>query len=184
MRNHKHRKLFCLLFMLFVVSGNAQNPAATIPEFNFEKQNGSTFSKKDIASGHLSFFVFFDTECDHCQHAIEYLSAHQEELSSAKLYLVTMDSREKAMAFLDKHGSQLKKIKNTVLLFDTKNHFITRFAPRKYPSLMLYSKSGRLMLYDDDERSLPRFMEKITRQRKFNFENAFACTLNHWPFVL
>lgn len=157
----QHRISLVVLFILFFTSGNAQNPAATIPEFSFEKQDRSVFARKDLSPGSASFFVFFDTECDHCQHAIEYLNQHQQELSKAKLYLITLDSREKVSPFLDKHGGKLKKAKNTVLLFDTKNQFITRFGPRKYPSLMLYSKDGKLLLYDDDEKNLPKFIGKI-----------------------
>ncbi len=82
-----------LLLLFFMIRGYGQNPAATIPEFSFEKQDRSVFTQKNIASGSASFFVFFDTECDHCRHAIEYLNMHQAELTKAKLYLVTLDSR-------------------------------------------------------------------------------------------
>jgi len=154
--------LSLLVFLvLHILPGNAQNPAATIPEFSFEKQDKSNFSRKDITAGRLSFFVFFDTSCDHCQQALEYLNTHQSQFAKAKIYLVTMDARERVAAFLEKHGNKLSKAKNTILLFDTKNHFITRFTPRKYPSLMLYSKEGKLLLYDDEEKNLPQFIEKI-----------------------
>ncbi len=159
----KYRISFIALLALLFSSGNAQQPAASVPEFSFEKQDRSVFTKKDIPSGSIAFFVFFDTECDHCRHAIEYLNDHQQELSKAKLYLVTLDSREKVGPFLEKYGGKLKKAKNTMLLFDTKNQFITRFGPRKYPSLMLYSKDGKLLLYDDEEKNLPRFIEKIKK---------------------
>lgn len=155
-------KTFVIIFsLLSFVTVNAQEPAATIPEFSFEKQDRSSFTKKDLTPAVFSFFVFFDTECDHCRHAIEYLDKHQAELAKAKLYLLTLDAREKVFPFLQKHGSKLWVAKNTMLLFDTKNQFITRFGPRKYPSLMLYSRDGKLLLYDDDERSLPEFIKKI-----------------------
>jgi hypothetical protein len=67
-----------VFLLLFFIAGNAQNPAATIPEFNFEKQDRSVFTKKDLPPGFFSFFVFFDTECDHCQHAIEYADIGQQ----------------------------------------------------------------------------------------------------------
>lgn len=155
------RILLMILTIFSLISANAQNPAATIPDFSFEKQDRSVFAKKDLMPGPFSFFVFFDTECDHCQHAIAYLNEHQPQLAKAKLYLITLDSREKVAPFLEKYGAKLKKAKNTLLLFDTKNQFITKFGPRKYPSLMLYSKEGKLLLYDDDEKNLPKFIDKI-----------------------
>ena len=46
----------------------AQVPAATVPDFTFYKFNKTAFANKDLSAGKILFFVFFDTECDHCQH--------------------------------------------------------------------------------------------------------------------
>jgi len=160
-------RAFMIAAMLFLgYIANAQTPAAVIPDFSFEKEDGTAFTRKSMTAGTISFFVFFDTECDHCLHAIEYLEAHRQELLQAKLYLVTLDGKEKARSFLTEHASGLVKVKNTTVLLDTKNQFITRFGPRKYPSLMLYSKQGKLLLYDDDEKKIPSFLKEIREQIK------------------
>jgi cytochrome oxidase Cu insertion factor (SCO1/SenC/PrrC family) len=151
------------IVLSFFMSGiaAAQTPAATIPGFTFFKFNKTAFTNKDLASGKIVFFVFFDTECDHCQHAIEYLNQHQKELDKAAVYLISVDGREKVAAFLSKHGSNLNGKKNILLLQDTQNEFILKFKPRKYPSLFLYSPQKKLMLYDDDEKKLPVFLQQI-----------------------
>lgn len=156
------------LFSLLVigVAGRSQTPAAIIPDFSFEKANGTGFVKKDLTAGLPSFFVFFDTGCDHCQHAIEFLDKHQAQLQKAKLYLITLDGKDQVKIFLSKHGASLAKAENTTLLFDTKNQFIARFGPRKYPSLMLYSAEGKLLLYEDDEQKLPVFLKKIGETKR------------------
>ena len=64
-------------------------------------------------------------------------------------------------AFLNKFAGRLLLQKNVLLLQDKKNEFIGKFTPRKYPSLFLYSAKGKLLLYDDDEKSLPVFLQKI-----------------------
>lgn len=157
----KCKVMFTGIVLAVTFACKAQNPAISIPEFSFERHDRTEFSRKDITVARFSFFIFFDIGCDHCQHAMGYLDAHVKELARTKVYLITMDSREKVKPFLEKHGSNLRKAGNVLLLFDTKNHFITRFNPRKFPSLMLYSKEGKLLLYDDDEKNLPRFLEKI-----------------------
>ncbi len=151
-------------FMSGIVA--AQTPAATIPEFTFLKFNKTVFTNKDLTTGKILFFVFFDTECDHCQHAIEYLNQHQKELDKAAVYLISIDGQEKVTVFLNKHGKNLVSKKNILLLQDTQNEFILKFKPRKYPSLFLYSAQKKLILYDDDEKKLPNYLEKIKSYRK------------------
>ena len=151
-----------ILFSLFIMgSATAQIPAATIPDFTFYKFNKTAFTNKEIATGKLLFFVFFDTECEHCQHGIQYLNQHQKELANAAVYLISLDNREKVTAFLNKYGSNLTGKKNIQLLQDVNNQFILRFKPRKYPSLFLYSSQKKLLMYDDDEKKLPDFLTKI-----------------------
>ena len=139
----------------------AQTPAATIPEFTFFKFNKTAFTNKELTTNKILFFVFFDTECDHCQHAIQYLNQHHKELDKAAVYLISIDGREKVTTFLNKNGNNLMSKKNILLLQDTKNEFILKFKPRKYPSLFLYSSQRKLILYDDDEKKLPIYLEKI-----------------------
>ena len=109
----------------------------------------------------MIFFVFFDTECDHCQHAIQYINHHVQEFKKAAVYLITLDGQEKVTPFMAKYGSGLTNNKNVTLLRDINNEFLTKFRPRKYPSLFLYSAQKKLLLYDDDEQNLPRFTKQI-----------------------
>ena len=154
--------LRAIIFSLLIsVNVAAQKPAATVPDFTFFKFDKTAFTNKDLTAGKILFFVFFDTECDHCQHGIQYLNQHQKELAKAAVYLISMDSKEKVTGFLSKYGNNLTGKKNILLLQDTKNEFILRFSPRKYPSLFLYSPQKKLILYDDDEKNLYRFFEKI-----------------------
>jgi len=158
------RKILFQLFLAGIITMQAsiaQTPAAVIPDFTFYKFNQAAFTKHDLPIGKPSFFIFFDTECDHCQHAIVYLNQHCNELSKAAVYLVSLDSREKMSAFLNKFAGRLLLQKNVLLLQDKKNEFIGKFTPRKYPSLFLYSAKGRLLLYGDEEKGLPVFLQKI-----------------------
>lgn len=157
------KHLFPLLIITIGMSveAAAQTPAATIPDFTFFKSNKTVFTNKDLATGKKIFFVFFDTECDHCQHGIQYLNQHQKELDKAAVYLLTMDNPVKATAFLSKYGNNLNAKKNITLLQDVQNEFIRKFGPKKYPSLFLYSPQKKLILYDDNEKNLYKFLEQI-----------------------
>lgn len=155
---------FFFFSSLFV---SAQIPAATIPEFNFLKQDKSIFINKHLEPCKRIFFIFFDTECEHCRHAIQYINQHVKEFKKAAVYLITLDSREKIALFLAKYGPQLLNINYVTVLQDPYNEFILKFKPRKYPSIFLYSAKKELMLYDDEEQNLSSFLKLVNANAKY-----------------
>ena len=142
----------------------AQKPVSTIPVFTFYKSDRSPFTNTNLESGKMLFFIFFDVTCEHCQHAIQYVNKHAIEFKNVAVYLVTLDEWDKVKLFLDKYGPQLENKTNVTLLRDTRNEFIIKFSPVKYPSLFLFSAQKKLILYDDDEKNLDRFTKKIIQK--------------------
>jgi hypothetical protein len=153
--------LMALSLLLGSLVAFGQVPVATIPAFSFSRVDNSTFTREKLANPKPDFFVFFDTECDHCRHAIQYLDQHHNKLGNAAVYLLTLENKDRARTFLSKFGSNLLSKSNVTLLRDTHSEFITKFKPRKYPSLFLFSASQRLLLYNDDPVSLPKFLQQI-----------------------
>ncbi len=154
-------KLTVLVLLMISGSAVAQVPAATIPKFKFARQDKSYFTNKQLATGKKLFFIFFDTECDHCRHAINFLNSRHTELNNAAVYLLTLDDPAKTRAFLKQQAPNLVTKKNVTILRDHQNEFINKFKPRKYPSLFLYSADKKLILYEDDEKQLPVFLKHI-----------------------
>ena len=155
-----------VLALLTTIQVSAQMPAQTVPAFTFKKLNKAIFSNNDLQPGKQLFFVFFDTECEHCQRAIQYLGQHYQEFNRTAIYLITLDSMAKLTGFMNKYGRNLKDKKNVTILQDSWNEFIGKFGPRKYPSLFLYSEKKELMLYEDNEQNLFRFKGLIGCKKK------------------
>lgn len=153
--------LLCLMFVSANIS--AQVPAEKVPDFNFFRLNKQPFTTKDLEQGKMLFFVFFDTDCDHCQRAMQYMDRHYPEFKKTAIYLVTLDSREKINSFMSRFGGNLTSKKNVIILQDPKFDFMNKFKPRKYPSIFLYSTDKRLLVYEDNEKSLPVILEKIKK---------------------
>ena len=162
------KQVFSILVFVFILYTNsfAQEPAKKIPEFSFSTLNKTAFTNKDLASNKLLLFVFFDVECEHCQHAVKFIAEHYKYLVNTAIYLVTLDSHEKVTVFLNKYGSDLTTKKNVTILQDTNQEFINKFKPRKYPSIFLYAKTRELLMYDDEEQHLSLFVQKIKNARK------------------
>jgi len=155
--------IFCLL-----VSSNAiaQTPAQTIPVFDFYRFDKTAFTNNNVTPGKMSFFMFFDCDCDHCQHAMTNLNKNFQEYKKASIYLISLDDQQKINAFVSKYAPNLKGQKNVTMLQDTKNEFITRFGPRKYPSMFLYAADKKLLGYDDDPANMARFSKQINAGAK------------------
>ncbi len=151
-----------MLLLVMISTGSfAQRPAETIPPFTFFKPDKTAFNNKNLRPGKMVFFVFFDTECDHCQHAIQYINQHQAEIKKASVYLITLDSQDKINRFMSQYGKGLQRNKNVTILQDLNNEFLPKFRPRKYPSLFLYSTQQSLMMYDDNEQNLSKFIQQV-----------------------
>ena len=143
----------------------AQVPAETIPDFTFYRLDKSSFTTKDIEKGKLLFFVFFDSECEHCRHAISYISKHVSGLKKTALYLLSLDEPEKIMGFINANGKSLVYKRDILFLQDIKNEFISKFKPKKYPSMFLYAANKKLIMYDNDEQKLSQFLKEINSHR-------------------
>jgi peroxiredoxin len=162
------RRLLKITTLLLLISMHvsAQKAADIIPQFNFFKLDKTEFTNKDLAKGKLIFIVFFDVSCDHCQHAITEINKYASEYKNAAVYLISLDESKKMSGFLAKYAPDLIRQKNVTLLQDLKNELITKFKPKKYPSLFLYSAQQTLILYDDDEQHVPVFLQKIKSAKK------------------
>ncbi|MBA4167646.1 MAG: redoxin domain-containing protein [Chitinophagaceae bacterium] len=125
-------------------------PAQTVPEFRFFRLNNTPFTAKDLLPGKMSFFIFVDPECDHCQHAVQRIGDQYDAFKGTAIYLVSVSDQNKINHFMDTYGAKLKGKKNVLLLRDKLEQFIAKFNPRRYPSMLLFSAEKKLLDYEDN----------------------------------
>lgn len=154
---------YCLFLLLSLCTVNslAQVPAQTIPDFTFYKLDKTPFINRDLAKEKKLFFLFFDTDCEHCQRAVSYIGQHYAVIKNTAVYLVTLDPQQKINLFMTKYGYGLKDRKNVTLLQDKQYQFIMKFQPKKYPSMFLYSQDKQLLDYEDNDESVFRILNLI-----------------------
>ena len=141
----------------------AQGPVTTIPAFSFSRVDKTMFTNENLSKGRMVFFVFFDTECDHCREAIQYINMHDKEFSKTAIYFIQLENTNRAISFLTKNGINLLGKNNVMLLQDTQSEFVKKFRPRKYPSMFLFSDKKQLLLYDDEPGHLQKFAQLINK---------------------
>jgi thiol-disulfide isomerase/thioredoxin len=162
-------KYFCILvFSIFIIGTvSAQKPAEILPDFTFFKlTDNKPFTEKDLPKGKMLFFIFFDPECGHCQHSIQYIGKQYQHFKKAAVYLVTLENPDKVKYFMDTYGRNLKNQPNLMILRDLNQQFLPRFKPRKYPSMFLYSPQKKLIDYQDEQAAIDKFFKQIKANSK------------------
>jgi peroxiredoxin len=120
------------------------------------------FTNADLPKDRLLLFVFFDPDCEHCQHTLQTMNKEYKAFQKASIYLVSMASHAAINLFMATYAPKLAAQKNVLLLMDESSQFITQFKPVRYPSLYLYSTEQKLLDLEDNENTLFR-IEKYTR---------------------
>ena len=145
---------------------NAQTPAQTVPVFTLYKLDNASFTNVNLAQNKMLFFFFFDPDCDHCQRAATNLNQQYADYKNAAVYLVSEASQAKIQSFINQYFQQLIKGKNVTVLRDTKNEFLTKFQPLRYPAMFLYSSNKKLLDYEDNAESIFRFKKPLQATTK------------------
>lgn len=163
------RYKFILLSIFFLISCNmfaqisGQPPAQTIPKFNFFRFNNAPFTNNDLPQNKMLFFLFFDTDCDHCQNAINNIGKEYQAFKKTSIFLISLDDQNKINHFMETYGIKLNGQKNVTMLQDNLHQFIAQFNPRKYPSMFLYSSKKKLIDYEDNPESVFRLVNAINK---------------------
>jgi peroxiredoxin len=166
------RYIFNTLALFFLFPGSlfaqipGRPPAQTIPKFQFFRFNNTSFTHKDIPQGKIIFFMFFDSDCDHCQHAIKSIGDQYQAFKKTAVFLISIDDQNKINHFMETYGSKLKGQKNVTLLQDKLQQFIVKFNPVRYPSMFIYSPEKKLIDYEDNPESVFRLVNAINKTGK------------------
>jgi peroxiredoxin len=162
------RTSLIILFLCTILffDSHAQKPSETVPNFIFYNLDDTPFTNRNLTDGKETLFIFFDVTCDHCQHTIKALSTHIKECRKISIYLITLDEKSLINNFFNQYGMNLPGEKNVTILKDSRNQFIKQFGPRKYPSVFLYSSERKLLLYDDEDITLGKFLKIINHSKK------------------
>jgi len=130
----------------FQARAQAQDSPSTLPNFTFYKFDGNPFTPKDVSPGTRSFFILFDVGCEHCQREILSIGEHYKEFKNTSFYMVTLDQKPAVDKFMNYYGRYLHDKPNVILLQDKKYEFISKFLPKRYPGLFIYSPDKKLLL--------------------------------------
>jgi len=152
---------FLGLWLALLLSRPGFGQVQVLPDFTFYRADGHTFGRKDLVVGKPVLFVLFDPTCPHCQRAVRHIGEQYASFSKAEICLVSMENWTAINGFVATYAGALKGRPNVVVLRDVAGEFIGRFKPMKFPAMMLFSREGRLVDYEDNENTVFRLIKMM-----------------------
>lgn len=115
----------------------------SIPNFSFFTLNDVNYSEKELALNVNKLFVYFNTECDFCQHEVQQISEHLLEFENTQIIFVSFEEIEIIREFATKQ--KLLNKKNVLFLQDKKLEFSEIFDAKSIPFMLLYDTENKLI---------------------------------------
>jgi hypothetical protein len=116
----------------------------SLPAFSFRRQDGGLFDNSRIdPSAERILFDYFNPDCEHCQYMAGEFVRNADRLSHYQLILVTIADSTSVDQFRKTYG--LDKVRNLVILRDTKFAFAGIFGPSMIPAFYLYGPDRKMI---------------------------------------
>jgi len=114
-----------------------------IPAFSFESINGEKFTNAHLDSQKATIFIFFNSECDFCQHEAQDIQSHVEAFQKTQIVFVSVEEKEHIRNFSETY--QLSRYDFIYFVHDPNGSFSTTFDANSIPFILIYNREGKLV---------------------------------------
>lgn len=113
------------------------------PDFSYITIENKAFTKANLAQNKPTLFIYFNSECDFCNHEAEMVQQNIEQLNAIQVVFISYEPIKKIKQFATKFN--LLHHANITFLSDSKISFATTFDVKSMPCLVLYDKNQKLI---------------------------------------
>ena len=114
-----------------------------LPDFRFLDLDGSSFTNENLKFNHSTVFIYFNSECDFCQHEAQSISENLFELKDIQLLFVSNEPINIIKDFSEHY--ELSNQENIYFLHDGNNTFTSHFGANTIPHLLFYNTNKTLI---------------------------------------
>ena len=114
-----------------------------MPAFSYVTLENKEFTQENLAQNKATLFIYFNSECDFCNHEAEMVQQNIEQLKDIQVVFISYEPIERIKAFATKF--KLLHHDNIHFLSDSKITFATTFDVKSMPCLVLYDKDNNLI---------------------------------------
>jgi peroxiredoxin len=115
----------------------------TIPNFSFKTLQNTDYTNANLKPHTSTVFIYFNSECDFCQHEAQSISEHIEQFKNVHLLFVSTEDIETIEAFAETYN--LLTQQNITFLHDSTYTFSNRFDANSIPYILIYNKNQELV---------------------------------------
>lgn len=133
----------------------------TIPAFSYPTIKGKLFSNKNLKENIPTVFLYFNSECEHCQSEAEQIRDNIRKFTNVQLVFISFEEQKKIMAFATKY--KLLGYDNITFLCDKQVSFASTFDVNSLPTIVIYDKNKQLVAKIKGEVKIENILKKINK---------------------
>ncbi|WP_336128007.1 peroxiredoxin family protein [Mesoflavibacter sp. CH_XMU1422-2] len=114
-----------------------------IPEFEFLTLDQKPFTKANLKTNLNTIFIYFNSECDFCQHEAQSISNNLDSFKNVQIIFISTESIDTIKKFSEQYN--LNNQQNITFLNDNLNTFSSRFDANSIPYLLIYDQNQKLI---------------------------------------
>lgn len=114
-----------------------------MPDFSYVILENKAFIKANLVPNKPTLFIYFNSECDFCNHEAEMVQQNTKQLKDIQVVFISYEPIEKIKQFATKFN--LLHHANIYFLSDSKITFAATFDVTSMPCLVLYDKENNLI---------------------------------------
>ncbi|AJR02833.1 peroxiredoxin family protein [Siansivirga zeaxanthinifaciens] len=114
-----------------------------IPELDLLTLAQKTFTKANLRPNTNTIFIYFNSECDFCQHEAQSISDNVDSFKNVQFIFVSTEPIEIIKRFAEQY--KLNNQQNITFLYDSLSTFSSRFDANSIPYILIYNKNQKLI---------------------------------------
>lgn len=131
----------------------------TIPPFSYSTINGKKFTNKDLKDNTSTLFLYFNSECEHCQSEATQIQENIAKFKDSQLVFVSFEEKDKIVAFAKKY--KLDHYDKISFLLDKQVTFSTTFDVNSLPTMILYNRNKELIKKIKGQTKVETILKKL-----------------------
>ena len=159
------KKHFITVIFLVLIAISCKTKKATIkateniPYFTFTSLDNKRFTQDNFDKSRTKFIMYFNSECDHCQKQASWIANDIETFKNFEMTFISYEEMDAIKSFRDKHNF---KQDNITFVQDSRLTFSDKFGVETFPSILFYTKDGKLIKKFEGETKVKEILEYIT----------------------
>jgi len=113
-----------------------------IPYFTFTTLEHKRFTQDSFDKKRTKLLFYFNSECDHCEKQGKRLSKKIDLFNNLELTFISFEEIDAIKKYRDKFNFNRK---NITFIQDSRLTFSNKFGVKTFPSILIYSKEGKLI---------------------------------------